>query len=607
VDGCAALILISILASRMGTRRGKPTTAITRRQFVAGASSAIGVASSPALARAVTPRRRRPTIAVLGGGVGGLSTAHELAERGYRVTVFERRALGGKARSVQVPQTATGGRRPLPGEHGMRTFPGFYQNLPDTLRRIPFGSSPGGVFDNLSACSQLDFARAGGREDLILPLTLSPAWTPEQVRQSITSLVQTNLPPQEASYFADRLLVFFSSCDARRYGQWETTSWQDFTHSGNYSADYQRLLTGWINRQLLSARSSDVSALTVGILWEAGLYNLMGRTGNGSFDRVLSLPTNEAWIDPWVAHLRQLGVRFESAEVQGIATRGERVSHISIRTPDGRHRAVTADWFVLAVPVERAVPLVGGPLSRAAPALRRLASLTTACQAGIQFYLRRQLPIAHGHVLYIDSPWAVSAISQAQFWPHRSFSRDYGNGRVRDCLSVDIADWNTPGLLYGRPARLCTPRQIAREVWAQMRAALNDTGRAVLHDDQLESWFLDPGVSHSHGRSTSEDPLLISTPGSWRDRPHAATALPNLFLAADYVRTDINTACMEGANEAARRAVNQLLAAAGSREAPSTVYPLYRPPEFEPLRQQDAIRYARGQANVFDVPPPPGR
>jgi len=31
--------------------------------------------------------RRAPSVAVLGGGVGGMSAAHELVERGFRVTV----------------------------------------------------------------------------------------------------------------------------------------------------------------------------------------------------------------------------------------------------------------------------------------------------------------------------------------------------------------------------------------------------------------------------------------------------------------------------------------------------------------------------------------
>jgi hypothetical protein len=38
-----------------------------------------------------------------------------------------------------------------------------------------------------------------------------------------------------------------------------------------------------------------------------------------------------------------------------------------------------------------------------------------------------------------------------------------------------------------------------------------------------------------------------------------------MFLAADYVRTDTDLACMEGANEAARRAVNALLDASSSQ------------------------------------------
>ena len=48
----------------------------------------------------------------------------------------------------------------------------------------------------------------------------------------------------------------------------------------------------------------------------------------------------------------------------------------------------------------------------------------------------------------------------------------------------------------------------------------------------------------------------MNTKGSWADRPDATTRIPNLMLAADYVRTYTDLATMEGANEAARRAVN---------------------------------------------------
>ena len=43
-------------------------------------------------------------VAILGGGVAGLTAAHELAERGFEVVVLEARDIpGGKARSLPVP------------------------------------------------------------------------------------------------------------------------------------------------------------------------------------------------------------------------------------------------------------------------------------------------------------------------------------------------------------------------------------------------------------------------------------------------------------------------------------------------------------------------
>src|ERR1700755_636465 len=108
------------------------------------------------------------TVAVLGGGVAGLSAAHELAERGFSVTVYERSArFGGKARSYAVPGSGTDGRHDLPAEHGFRFFPGFYRHLPDTMQRIPYGRNRT-VVDNLVATRSIHFARAGA-SDIIGP------------------------------------------------------------------------------------------------------------------------------------------------------------------------------------------------------------------------------------------------------------------------------------------------------------------------------------------------------------------------------------------------------------------------------------------------------
>lgn len=581
---------------------------VTRRRVIRdGALLGAGALASAAPARAGNRRRRRrPTVAVLGGGVGGLSAAHELAERGFEVTVYERRALGGKARSMGAPGTAKGGRRPLPGEHGMRFFPGFYENLPDTMRRIPFGSDPRGTFGNLVDVPQLSLARAGGREDIVVPLTADQTQgSPEEIRTGLTAALRlaTDLPPDELAHFVHRLMVFLSSCDARRLGQWENVSWWDFMSAGEFSEEYRRVLLNSITRQILAAKADAASARTLGLLMEAFVYNLLGRSGTGSFDRVLDAPTNEAWISPWVKHLRSLGVKFRlRREVTRLAMRDGRIAAARVRGPRGTEVA-RADWYVLAIPVERARRLWTPELLRRAPSLRDTRALRTEWMNAIQFYLREPTPLVRGHILHIDSPWALASLSQSQFWDGRDLARDYGDGSVRDCLSVDIGDFNEPGIVFGRRARDLRPRQIAREVWAQLKAHVNDTGEARLTDDLLVRWFLDPGLVYRRGAKgpRSQDPLFVNTPGSWKRRPEAATGIRNLLLASDYVQVGVDLACMEGANEAARLAVNALLERSRSRAEPCRVYERYRPPEFEALKRVDRVRYERGEPNALEL------
>jgi uncharacterized protein with NAD-binding domain and iron-sulfur cluster len=219
---------------------------------------------------------------------------------------------------------------------------------------------------------------------------------------------------------------------------------------------------------------------------------------------------------------------------------------------------------------------------------------------GIVLFLRRDVPIVHGHVIYIDSAWSLTSISQRQFWGG-SLGR-FGAGDVGGILSVDVSDWSTPGPLTGKPAMECSREEIFAEVWAQLQAHLNAGGRRILGAADLVEWFLDtdvrfPDVRQLEGVRTdiNLEPLLVNTIGSWTWRPDAATSIENLFLAADYVRTYTDLATMEGANEAARRAVNALLERSGSNEVRCGVWPLREPAIFAPARLIDRWRYDRGQ------------
>jgi len=586
----------------------------SRRRFLqeaAVAGGAVTLAGLPSSAFGARRRKgRRLDVAVLGGGMAGLAAAHELAERGFRVHVYERNALGGKARSIGVPRTAAGGRKPLPGEHGFRFFPGFYHHVPDSMRKIPVRGNKNGVWDNFRDATETKSPRTEGRADATL-FGVAPdpeaAASPGGIQRVLVEelVKQQGVRPDEAEFFANRLHVFLTSCDERRFGQWEHTVWWDFVRAEGKSDEYKKVIARGLTRSLVAAKETVASTRTIGNMAEAFVMNFQNRGNDGSPDRVLNAPTNEAWIRPWVHQLRRMGVRFHvGQEVTALELRKGRITSARARDRKGRRRRIDADWFVCAMPVERARKLWTPRILRRDPSLEGMDKLQTDWMVGIQYYLRRHVDFPKGHVTFVDAPWALTALTQAQFWDKIDFKRRYGDGKAVDCLSVDISDWDTPGILYRKPAKRCTRREIEREVWAQMKAHLEDNGESVLPQEVLHSWFLDPGVrwSKKGRRNRNETPLLVNTASSWERRPKPRTKIPNLFLAGDYVQTDIDLATMEGANESGREAVNQLLDAAGSKKPPSKKYKLYDPPEFEAEKRADAQLYAQGRPNAHDRP-----
>jgi uncharacterized protein with NAD-binding domain and iron-sulfur cluster len=241
--------------------------------------------------------------------------------------------------------------------------------------------------------------------------------------------------------------------------------------------------------------------------------------------------------------------------------------------------------------------LVTPALKAAAPSLANLGLLQTRWMNGIQFYLRRDVPLARGHAIYLDSPWALTSVSQHQFWTNVNLST-FGDGTVAGILSVDISEWQEPGVLYGKSALQCTAEQIKDEVWAQLKQHVNVGGSIQLDDSDLVTWFLDPDIQFPNPTAAANlEPLMINTAGSLQYRPDAQTEIPNLFLASDYVRTYTDLATMEAANEAARRAVNCLLLALGSTSAPAQLWPLTEPEFLKPLQEIDRIRFTLGKFN----------
>ena len=552
----------------------------------------------------------KPTIAILGGGVAGMSAAQELGERGFSVSVYEMKPVpGGKSRSVDVPDSAVGDNRALPGEHGFRFFPRFYKHVTDSMKRIPVEGTTRTVFDNLVDTTQIAMPQYDK------PAIMTVAKFPNSMAafmELIADLEEdyrlTN--PHNGEFFAWHVLRFATSCPERRQHEYESIVWWDFIEADGQDAEYKNLFAHGITRSLVAAQAQKASTRTIGAIFLQLQIDIMSE--GGSSDRILNAPTHDAWTKHSSAHLERLGVDYHlNAKVKEILVDGTKVTGAVVEE-GGVERTVTADYYILAVPVEKADPLLNRvdaagdrlpSVSDLDPSLRSLTELKEDVRwmNGLQIYLTGDdVPITHGHAIYVDSTYALTTVSQHQFWKDTDLSK-MGDGTITGIISVDISEWEVAGL-NGKFANQCTKGEIMDEVWAQLKKSLNVEGTEPLRDEHLHSWYLDSdivffdedGIPHRN-----EEPLLVNNVNTWSLRPRAYTAIPNFFLAADYVQTFTDLATMEGANEAARRATNAILEATGSDAAPCGLWPFVEPAWLEPFKALDAVRYAAGQPHAL--------
>ncbi|MGN8059698.1 hydroxysqualene dehydroxylase [Pedobacter sp. 22163] len=568
-------------------------------------------------------------VLILGGGVAGMSAAHELIERGFMVTVLEKQRVlpGGKARSIPIEGTAPDGGKPLPGEHGFRFFPGFYRHIIHTMERIPYleGKIAKRVSDNLVACPNMMMTR----------MRQNPIILPSHFPRSISSLKQllkkirdidTGLTEKEISLIARKLWQLLTSCSERRINEYERMGWWEFTEAAVNSENYRTVFVEGLTRTLVAAKAETCNTKTNGDI----LIQMMRCIANPNIenDRILNGPTNEKWLFPWLEYLRGAGVEYLfDAEVLSIDTHDRSVSGVKVRLK-GLEKSFSADYYLCALPVERAALVATNPkLLALDPNLIFLKELSAsvAWMNGIQFYLKQDVPIVDGHIILADSPWALTAISQIQFW-NIDISR-YGNGDVKGIISVDVSNWEKDGLVFGLPARECTREQVIAEVWVQLKLSFNQPEK-ILRDEDLIMAYVDESIVFAgeilalvreplvrpatKGRyfpgygskvvTSNEEPLLVNEINTWAIRSDSRTAISNFFLAADYVRTFTDLATMEGANEAARRAVNNIIEQSGSEAALCKVWDLHEPWWLLFYKWRDRSRFRKGLAWKYDEP-----
>ncbi|MEO3760792.1 FAD-dependent oxidoreductase [Mycobacterium sp. B14F4] len=349
---------------------------------------------------------RRRTVAVLGAGIAGLTAAHELAERGFEVTVYEPRAderrglgdepaqsyppvkLGGLAASqYSTPGPYTGslaelrpfpGRRGQPrhpgravaGEHGFRFFPAYYLHIWDLFQRIPVyqpsTEGDGAVRWLPTARTIMDNVRRVVTQGTTVegkPSLVFPREAPRTLAEFLTTtaqLTQLGFTAADIGTFVSRLVQYLVTSPLRRASELQNLSAYDFFTGRNRPSDAQKFSYSPRFDALLREMPRVLAAFDTH--WGDARTNLstylqlqlqMDRRDNKA-DGVLNGPTTESWFDHWYRHLVELGVRFVRGDITCLeppVADPQQPPHLrpraQVRLADGTR--VTPDYTVVAV------------------------------------------------------------------------------------------------------------------------------------------------------------------------------------------------------------------------------------------------------------------
>jgi hypothetical protein len=494
------------------------------------------------------------TVAIFGAGIAGLSLAHELNSLGYAVTVYEATGqAGGFCKSTRVAEDR------MPSGYSWHGMGPWYLNTFHLMQQIPFDAA-GSIYDRgltrpvdlgiLPDAAPAQFFDAGlrsiprvfrmSRADFAKWLYLMlKTWTSNERSQVLFAGISA--AKSWRPLLADTAQQAWISC----LGPWTGSDWSRASLHG---------IGDFFRKQLLGKGKHRHPADREGPAWT-----------HGAGDGWLSLkgPSSEYWFDPWVAQLRQRGVRFcwEKALTR-LEYDGTRI--VAARCGED---TVQADIFALALD-----PFGSAEILKRTPALEKLDELKhfkmlvqggphTQVSFRLAFAEAIKLPRSRTAMVVSDSEFNLTLLAADQVWDREV---DLGEG-IASLWSGSSCIGSVPGRVFGKPVKTCTREEFIEEVKAQVYGcgALDELVREANGGKGLQDFTLirvEVGQEWEFSGAGIKplQPKWASSTSTHPHRPRQWTPVNNLFLAGAHTRTQAQLWSIEGAVESGRRAAQAI-------------------------------------------------
>ena len=487
-------------------------------------------------------------VIIIGGGIAGLTTAHELLNKNYNVTLFENNPIvGGLARTYQNEMNKI-----CPYEYSWRAFGKWYQNVYQLMKQIPYNEKEN-VYDKLTILQ-------GGKKTC---------------NKNIPSYDNTlkQIPLSDYIKLIPFILDYFSSCDKRNIENYSGLSLKKYIQENKFSKKAEDVFGKIVGPYL----GFDYHHASVYDLFY-GFEMMQNNSDEKNNFNILSLPTNHAWFEPWLRYLKKKGLKLytnTSIEKIYLNQNNSNIDYILAFIRDlNKKQIFKADYYVNCTGPDILYKFfkpylmynIQKPFRNWIIDIGKVAKNGRQIQLSIYYYLNIKIYLDNENTLaYLpNTPWLLMVLPTGHIWGDKYLSK-YCESEIKEVVSVGICEPYVEGLLIKKPWSKCTNEEIMIESWYQLthdKDFINNIcteDNIPLKDIKVIDFKMWDSYVYKNGRIDTYEPKWGNNINTKEYRPDSVSPIENLFIGGAYTDTSTGIFSMESAAESGKKAALSLI------------------------------------------------
>ena len=480
-------------------------------------------------------------IIIFGGGLSGLTLAHELIKHNFKILVIEKdNVLGGMARSDTVKSL-------FPSETSWRGYAPFYKNVSQLMKEIPYFDT--NVFNNLSL--PIDFYLLHDKErGYKSSFTLKDNIILYYI--GINYLLSDNRREYYYSYNIEPFLKKYLSTEGYDFII-------NYVVGPGYGMNKNEISMGHlVHFSVISIiNKKDYTHTHSSIKNENENEYEHNSTDNW---HVMNGPTSDMWINPWIKYLKKKKVEFlTNSELVKINYNNNNITSVEVKQNGMINQFKSKEYILSINPFNTVNVLKNSKMQSLYNKFKSLTDTTKSKQISFRIGINKKIKYPIDNIAFVmnDSEFNITWYPQEKHWKNKPC--------IASLWSGTIIDFEKKGKLFNKNAEHLDNKKLKKEIIYQIlrsksfRKLIYDNNGFYINKKDIEYFEIWYEWNFKNGNQEQTNKKWVNNIYNEKFRPLQKTEYNNLFLSGAHTKTSINIWSMEGAVESGKITANYIL------------------------------------------------